>query len=131
MPTIMPSYTGSPGADEHATALLQLPQRVGHRDAVVLRDEHAVAPLGHLLGLDRRIVVEHVAHQAGAARERHEIALEADQAARRNAIVEAHAPFAVRLHVLQLTTTGAELFHHRRPGSDLRHPRSGIRTART
>ena len=34
--------------DEHAAALLQLPQRVGHGLAVLLADQHAVAALGHV-----------------------------------------------------------------------------------
>ena len=66
-----------------------------------------------MLGLDRGVVVEHVAHDAGAARQGHELALEADQAARRDAVVEAHAALAVGLHVLQLAAAAAQLFHHR------------------
>jgi len=52
-----------------------------------------------------------VAGHAGAARQGHEFALEADQAARRDTVFEAHAPLAVRLHVLQVATAAAELFH--------------------
>ena len=51
------------------------------------------------LALERRVVVEDVAHEAGAARQGHELALEADQAARRDAVLEAHAALAVGLHV--------------------------------
>ena len=50
---------------------------------------------------------------AGAARHGQELALEADQAARRNAVFEAHAALAVGLHVLQVAAARAELFHHR------------------
>src|ERR1044071_8106237 len=75
------------GAYEHAPALLQLPQRVRDRLAVDLRHQHAVAVLLDL-ALGGGVLVEHVAHDAGAAREGHELALEADQAARRDAIVE-------------------------------------------
>lgn len=50
MPMIMPSYTGSPGL-----ALLQLPQRIGGRDAVVLQDQDAVAPLADLPKLGRQL----------------------------------------------------------------------------
>src|SRR5258706_5053588 len=77
-------------ADEHAAALLQLPKRVGDGDAVVLRYQDAVAVLFEL-ALGRRVVVEHMAHDPGAARHRHELALQADQAARRDAVVQAHA----------------------------------------
>src|SRR5688572_3202783 len=99
------------GRDEHAAALLQLPQRVGDGLAVVLRHQHAVAVLVDL-GLHRAVVVEYVAHDAGAAREGHELALEADQAARGDAVVEAYASLAVGLHVLQLAAAAAELFHY-------------------
>ena len=42
MPTIMPSYTGSPALDEHAAAVVELAQRVGEDFAVVHGDQHAV-----------------------------------------------------------------------------------------
>src|SRR5690606_6004003 len=97
-------------ADEHAAAILQVPQRVGHCVAVVLRDQHAVAAFGHRAG-HRAVVVEDVAGETGAARHGEEFALEADQAAGRDAVLEAHAPLAVRLHVLQFATAATELFH--------------------
>ena len=50
-------------------------------------------------------------HQAGTARHGHEVALETDQATRRNAVFETHTAFAVRLHVLQIATTTTEFFH--------------------
>jgi hypothetical protein len=40
-----------------------------------------------------------------------EFALEADQAARRDAVFEAHAPLAVRFHVEQFAAAAAEFFH--------------------
>ncbi len=52
-------------------------------------------------------------HQASAARERHELALKADQTARRNSILEPHPAPAVGLHVLQIAFAPAELFHDR------------------
>src|SRR5205814_6451286 len=55
----------------------------------------------------------YVAHDAGAARHGHELSLEADQAARRDAIVETHAALAVGQHVEQLAAAPAELLHHR------------------
>ena len=100
------------GRHEHAAALLQLPQRVGDRVAVLLRNQHAVAALGDL-ALQRRVAVEHVAHEPGAARQVHELALEADQSARRNAVFETRAAAAVGLHVGEIAAPRAERFHHR------------------
>src|SRR5579859_3436536 len=54
-----------------------------------------------------------MAHDSRAARHGHELALEADQAARRNAVVEPHASLAVGLHVEELAAPAAERFHHR------------------
>ncbi len=59
----------------------------------------------------RRVVVEHVTHDAGAARERHEFALEADESARGDAVIEPHAPFSVGMHLEQLAAPAAKLFH--------------------
>jgi hypothetical protein len=53
-----------------------------------------------------------VAHQAGAAGQGHEFALEADQATRRDAVFQAHTALAVRFHVLQVATAAAQFFHH-------------------
>ena len=96
---------------EHATAVLQVPQRVGDCFAVVLRNEHAVATLRHGAG-HRAVVVEHVAGQTGAAGQGQEFALEADQATRRNAVLDAHATLAVRLHVGHFAAAATQLFHH-------------------
>ena len=41
-----------------------------------------------------------------------EFALEADQPARRNPVLEARAALAVGLHVLQVAATPAQFFHH-------------------
>src|SRR5450830_1707251 len=100
--------------DEHAAAVLQFPDGVGHGGAIVLRDQHAVAATGHFATgvVDRAVGVKHVAHQAGAAGQGHEFALETDQAAGRNAVLEAHAALAVRFHVLQVATAAAQFFHH-------------------
>src|SRR6185437_5732386 len=60
----------------------------------------------------RAVMVEHVEHQAGARGERAEFGLEADQSARGNHVIEAHATLAVGFHVLQLPAAGAEFLHH-------------------
>ena len=75
------------GQHEHAAAIFQVPQRVGHGFAVFRRNQHAVVAARHV-GLDRPVVIEHVRHDAGAARHGHEFGLEADQTARRNAVFQ-------------------------------------------
>src|SRR3954464_2445894 len=84
---------------EHASAFLQLPQRISDGRSVILADEHAVATLFHV-ALDGTVVVEDVAGKARASRERKKFALETDQAASGNPVFEPHAALAVRLHVL-------------------------------
>src|SRR2546421_8313058 len=78
------------GRDEQPAALLQVEQRVGDRLAVLVAHQHAVVAIGNL-ALHRRKTVEDVTHEAGAAGERQELPLEADQAARRHAVLEARA----------------------------------------
>ena len=100
------------GIHEHASALLQFPQRIGDRFAGFSRNQHPTATLGDL-GLHRTVVVEHVAHDASASRHGHEFGLKADQPARGNAVIEPHAPLAVGLHVLKIAAARAQRFHHR------------------
>ena len=57
-------------------------------------------------------MVEHVEQQARALGQGAELGLETDQAARRDFIVQPHAPAAVRLHVLQLALAHAQAIHH-------------------
>ena len=52
-----------------------------------------------------------MAHDARASAHRHEHALEADQAAGRDAVFKAHAALAVGSHVLEVAAAAAELFH--------------------
>jgi hypothetical protein len=111
MPTIMPSYTGSFALDEHAAAVVQLAQRVGEDLAVVHGDQHAVLAAGDL-ALVRLVAVEDVGDQAGTAGQVHELVGEADQAPRRDAVFQAHAAAAVRLHVHQLALALAQGLHH-------------------
>ena len=102
---------GVAGLDEHAAAVIELAQRIGHRLAIVLADQHAVlAPFD--LALVRLVAVEDVADQARAARHVEELVLEADQAARRDLVLEAHPAHAVGLHVDELGLALAERLHH-------------------
>src|SRR4029450_4897868 len=91
----------TPALDEHAPAVVELAERVGHGLAVVLADEHAVLAPGDV-ALERLIAVEDVADEAGAAVRVHDLVLEADQPPRRNPVLEPHAAHAVGLHVEQL-----------------------------
>ncbi|SBT08688.1 hypothetical protein ACCAA_600035 [Candidatus Accumulibacter aalborgensis] len=50
-------------------------------------------------------------HQSGAARQVHHLALEADQAARRDAVLEADAAASIGGHVLQVATPIAQRLH--------------------
>ena len=54
-----------------------------------------------------------MAHDAGAARKVQKLTMKADQAARRHAVVEAHAAFAIGLHIDHLSAAGAQVFHDR------------------
>ena len=66
--------------------------------------------VGDITG-ERRVAVENVALQAGAASRVHELALEADEPARGDAVLDAHAAAAVVRHVLELALAAAERFH--------------------
>src|SRR5690606_20501469 len=100
------------GRDEHASALLQLPQRVGHGLAVVLADQHAVAPLAEIAFLDVVVIVENVAHDTGATGQVEEVGLKADEAPCRDPVFQTRAATAVRGHVKQFALAAPELFHH-------------------
>src|SRR3546814_4239447 len=73
---------GAAGLDEDLAALFQVPQGVGNRLAGAVGDQDAVAP-----ALDRALVgavaVEQAVHDAGAAGVCEELAVIADEAARR------------------------------------------------
>ena len=99
------------GRDEQPAALLQVEQRVGDRLAALVAHQHAIVAIGNL-ALHRRKTVEDVTHEAGAAGEGEELALEADQAARRHAVLEARAP-QPEAHVGQVRAALAERLHHR------------------
>ena len=95
------------GVHEHAAALLQLPQRIGHGLPVIAGDQRTGAPV-RAFALHRRVLVEHVRQHPGTAGHGHELGLEPDQPARRDAIVEAHAPAAVLRHVEHLAAPAVE-----------------------
>ena len=100
------------GRHKHPPAVFQIPQRISHRFALLLRHQHTIVAAWHI-GFHGRVVVKHMAHQARAARQRHKFALEANQAARRNVVFQAGAPIAIAFHIGQFATAAAQLFHHR------------------
>ncbi len=75
------------------------------------RNQYAVATTRHIW-LDRRVVIKHVRHDTGTACQGHEFRLEADQTARRNQVFQTHTTVAIRLHILQVTATTPQFFHH-------------------
>ena len=79
--------------DEQPAPLLEREQRVGDRRTRLVADQHAVVALGDL-ALDHIVAVEDMAHETRATGHGHELALEADQTARRDAVLEADTPLA-------------------------------------
>ncbi len=98
------------GADEHAAAFLQVEQGVGYGFSLLIAHEHAVVAVGDI-ALDRGEAVENMADQPVAAGECHELALETDQAAGRDAILQARTAIAVDDHVGELGAPGSQRFH--------------------
>src|SRR5690606_26498535 len=87
--------------DEQPAALLHRHLRVRRRRTGAVGDQHAVLALADRAVGTRAVVVEHVEQQAGAGGQGAELGLEADQPARGNDVVQAHAALAVWLHRLQ------------------------------
>ena len=77
--------------DHHRPAVFQLPHRVGDGITLIVGNEHAVASAFDV-ALVRRVAVEQPVHDRGAARVGEQLALIADQAARRR---EEHEPRAM------------------------------------
>ena len=98
-------------AHEHAAALLQLPERIRDRLAAFGGDQNAIAPVRYV-AFDRRVTVEHVREQPRAAGDIHELALKADQSARRDAVIETRTTAAVGFHVRQIATARSERLHY-------------------
>src|SRR6516164_2269012 len=82
--------------DHHRPAVLEIPQRVGHGLALVVGDQHAVAA-AHDLAPIGTIAVEQPVHDRGAARVGEQLAVIADEAARRR---QEHEPHAGRISVI-------------------------------
>src|SRR5699024_1218928 len=99
------------GRHKHAAALLQLPDGVGNGMAIVLADQYAIAAFGHATFTHGGVLVEYMAHDAGAASQRHEFTLKANQATCRHAVLQACPASAIGCHVQQFAPAPAQLFH--------------------
>ncbi len=87
-------------------------KRVGDRLALHHRDERAVDALADLALCARRVAVEDVVEQARARRRREVLGAEADEAARRNPILEPHAAAPVGHHRDELALALRKARHH-------------------
>ena len=131
-PTIMPSYTRSPGSMNISPRSCTCSMRVGGDLAGAVGDQRA----GHAVrdvALPRLVAVEQVVQQPGAARVGEELVAEADEAARGDAELQPHAPGAVVDHVDHAARGGCRSSASRRrrtpPGS--RSTRCSIGSWRT
>ena len=100
-------------ADEELAALLDVPEGEGERLAAGHGDDGALLTLADITFAARAVMVEAVEHQAGALGQGQEFGAEADQAACRDDVFQAHASLAVRDHVLHLGAARTDALHHR------------------
>ncbi len=98
------------GRDHHRPAVFQLPHRVGDALALVVGDENAVAAAGDL-ALPRRVFVEQAVHDRRALGVGKQLALVADQPARRRVEDDALAVAAGGAHLDHLGLALAHLLH--------------------
>src|SRR6266487_5514253 len=96
--------------DQHRSAVLQVPQRVGDGFALVVGDQYAVAAAGDLAAI-AAIAVEQPVHDGGAAGVGQKLAVVADKAARRRVKDETHAATARGAHLDHLGFALGELLH--------------------
>ena len=102
---------GIVGTHKHSATIIQLAQRVSENFPGIHRNQHAVlAPAD--VTLVRLVAIEDVGNQARAARQVQEFIGKSDQATRRDAVLQAHAAAAVRLHAAQFTFAFAQSLHH-------------------
>ncbi len=94
--------------DEERAALLEIPERVGHRVARAVRDENAVAAAFDFAAIGL-VGMEDAVHHAGAARVGQELAVIADQAARGAVEDDARLARTRRAHVDHLALAVRDL----------------------
>ena len=97
--------------DEHRSALLQVHRRVAGGHPAPVGDERPAAARAQLAE-PRRVAVEHVVQDAGAARLGQELGAEPDQAAGRNAEFDAHPTGAVVDHLLHAALAQRQQLRH-------------------
>ena len=93
-PTIMPSYTSTPGPHEELTALLQVEQREGAGGTAPIRDEAPRRPRSQL-AVPGLVAVEDVVEDAGAPRLGQELGAEADEPPRGHEVLHSNPTGAV------------------------------------
>src|SRR5882762_1061608 len=98
-------------ADEELAALLNIPQRERGRNSGTVRDERASGAQGHFAGIIHP-AIENGVNQRGPARIREQLAAQADQAARGDFEIEAHAAGIVIAHLEHFATTAADSFEN-------------------
>ena len=98
-PTIIPSYTSSPGADEQRAALLEVHQREWAATPRAVGDERTARPRAQLAGHGSQRSNTWCS-DPGAAGLGEELGAQADQAARRDEVLHPHPAGAVVDHVL-------------------------------
>ncbi len=96
-------------ADEELAALLNIPQSKRSGDAGTVGDERARGAQRHFAGVIRPAIKNGV-NQRGAARVREQLAAQADQAARWDFEIQAHATGIVIAHFEHFAATAADGF---------------------
>ena len=99
------------GFDEHAATVVELAQGVGENFTRVHGNQHAVFASANVTFV-WLVAVKDVGNQARATGQVQKLVGKANQAARRNAVFQAHTATAVRLHVHQLALAFAQGLHH-------------------
>src|SRR5229473_1695830 len=97
------------GADEELAALLDIPQRKRGGDAGTVGDERARGAQGHFSGIVHP-AVKNGMNQRGAAGVREQLAAQADQAARGDFEIQAHAAGIVVAHLEHFAAAAADGF---------------------
>ena len=128
-PTIIPSYTASPGA----TNSVDRSCRFASANATIVPasiDTSVPARAPRQRARPRPVLEEPVVHDAGAARVRQELRAVAEQPARRDAIQQPHHPLPRILHLEHLARDAARASRSRRRGTPRARRSSAPRTAR-
>ncbi|MNH25348.1 hypothetical protein D3C79_853360 [compost metagenome] len=88
---------------EQLAAILQTEQGERYRFTLAVGDQHAVLTLADFALAYIVVVAEGGVQQTGTGSHGHELGTEADQATRRDQVIQANTTFAVWDHVLNVT----------------------------